>query len=59
MKSKITVTFLGLLLLYILMITLINGLFLEKYYISKKTGVLLQAEKQLETLGIESFSEQD
>ena len=59
MKSRITVTFLGLLLLYILVITLINGLFLEKYYISKKTGVLLQAEKQLESLDIENFSEQN
>ena len=36
LKRQISVLFIGLLLLSIFTITLINGLFLEKYYVSKK-----------------------
>ena len=36
MKSQITVTFIGLLFLSMLAITIINGLFLEKYYVFQK-----------------------
>ena len=37
-KHQITFTFIGLLFLSILTISMINGAFLEKYYVSKKDG---------------------
>ena len=42
-KHQITFTFIGLLFLSILTISMINGAFLEKYYVSKKTETLLEA----------------
>ena len=44
MKHQISVLFIGLLLLSIFGITLINGLFLEKYYVSKKVEALEEAK---------------
>ncbi len=41
--AQIAVLFIGLLLLSMIVITLINGLFLEHYYISRKTEVLRDA----------------
>ena len=38
LQHQISVVFICLLLLSIFTITLINGLFLEKYYVSKKGG---------------------
>ena len=43
LKHQISVLFICLLLLSIFTITLINGLFLEKYYVSKKVEVLEEA----------------
>ena len=43
LQHQISVVFICLLLLSIFTITLINGLFLEKYYVSKKVEVLEEA----------------
>ncbi|MDO4339377.1 MAG: HAMP domain-containing sensor histidine kinase [Eubacteriales bacterium] len=51
-RSQIAVLFIGMLMLALVSITVINGLFLETYYISKKTDVLLEAMHSLETLDI-------
>ena len=40
-------------------ITLINGLFLEHYYISRKTEVLKEAVEKLENLEVETDSDGD
>ena len=47
LRRQIAVLFIGLLLLSMIVITLINGLFLEHYYISRKTEVLKQAVEKL------------
>ena len=47
LKNQITVTFIGLMFLSILSITVINQIFLEKYYITRKTDVLLDARETL------------
>jgi signal transduction histidine kinase len=52
-------TFIGLLFLSILSITVINGLFLEKYYVSRKTEVLLHVEELLGTLNMEDYIQDD
>lgn len=52
LRRQIAVFFIGLLLLSILAITTINALFLEQYYISKKTDVLLEAVTALENLAV-------
>ncbi len=52
LRRQIAALFIGLLLLSLFMITLVNGLFLEQYYISKKTEVLKTAVKNLESLNI-------
>ncbi|MDO4272520.1 MAG: HAMP domain-containing sensor histidine kinase [Eubacteriales bacterium] len=57
LRSQIATVFIGLLLLSILSITAVNGLFLESYYVSKKTDVLLDAKEKLEELDIESLME--
>lgn len=57
MKSQITVTFIGLLFLSMLAITIINGLFLEKYYVFQKAEVLLQAKGILESIDREPYME--
>ena len=51
--------FIGLLLLSIFTITLINGLFLEKYYVSKKVEVLLEARNVLSQMNLDDFLEYD
>ena len=56
LRRQIAVLFIGLLFLSILVITIINALFLEQYYISEKTDVLLEAITVLESLDI---SEED
>lgn len=52
LRWQIARWFTGLLLLSMFMTTIINGLFLEHYYISKKKEVLLEAESTLELLDI-------
>ena len=42
LKNQITITFISLLLLSILSIIMINRFFLERYYISRKTDVLIE-----------------
>lgn len=59
MKHQITFTFIGLLLLSVLVITVINGIFLEKYYVSKKTDVLLEAREDLENIEIDEIVHDD
>ena len=57
LRRQIAVLFIGLLLLSMVVITLINGLFLEHYYISRKTEVLKEAVEKLENLEVETDSD--
>ncbi len=52
LRHQITAYFIGLLFLSILTITVINGAFLEKYYVSKKIDVLLDLRTTLESTDI-------
>ena len=57
LRLQISVWFIGLLLLSMVITTVINGLFLEHYYISKKTEVLQEAVRNLEDLKVETASD--
>lgn len=57
LKRQITFTFLGLLFLSTLAVTVINALFLEKYYVIQKTETLLQAKEYLKELKREDYME--
>ena len=57
LRLQISVWFIGLLLLSMVITTVINGLFLEHYYISKKTEVLQDAVRNLEDLKVETASD--
>ena len=57
LRLQISVWFIGLLLLSMVITTVINGLFLEHYYISKKTEVLQDAVRNLEDLKVETTSD--
>ena len=57
LRLQISVWFIGLLLLSMVITTVINGLFLEHYYISKKTEVLQEAVENLEDLKVETASD--
>ncbi|MDC7286222.1 HAMP domain-containing histidine kinase [Blautia schinkii] len=59
LRSQIAVMFIGLLMLSMFSITIVNGLFLEKYYVSKKVDVLDEARIALTQLDIESLMELD
>ncbi|MDY4693627.1 MAG: HAMP domain-containing sensor histidine kinase [Blautia sp.] len=59
LKHQFSALFIGLLLLSILTITLINGLFLEKYYVSKKVDVLLNARSVLAQMNLDDLLEYD
>lgn len=59
LKHQISVLFIGLLLLSILTITVINGIFLEKYYISKKVEVLEDAKTILSQMKLDDLLEYD
>ena len=59
LKNQITVTFIGLLFLSILAITVINHVFLERYYISRKTDFLLGAKDSLEKMDISTLIHYD
>ena len=52
LRRQIAALFIGLLLLSLIAITMINGLFLEKYYIAKKTETLTQTVHAFEELQI-------
>lgn len=57
MRNQVAALFIGLLFLSIVAISAINMIFLEKYYISKKTEVLLEAMDALETLDLDAVEE--
>lgn len=61
LRNQIAVLFIGLLLLSVFLISAINALFLERYYISKKADVLMEATKNMKSLieDIESSSYED
>ena len=59
LKHQISVLFIGLLLLSIFTITLINGLFLERYYVSKKVEVLEEAKVILSQMDLDNILEYD
>ena len=57
LRRQIEFWFIGLFLLSMVITTVINGLFLEHYYISKKTDVLQEAVKNLEALKMTTDSD--
>ncbi|MDO4309004.1 MAG: HAMP domain-containing sensor histidine kinase [Eubacteriales bacterium] len=57
MRNQVAALFIGLLFLSIVAISAINMIFLERYYISKKTEVLLEAMDALETLDLDAVEE--
>ena len=59
LKHQISVLFISLLLLSIFTITLINGLFLEKYYVSKKVEVLEEAKEVLSQMNLDDILQYD
>lgn len=59
LKHQISVLFICLLLLSIFSITLINGLFLEKYYVTKKVEVLGEAKNILSQMDMNGILEYD
>ena len=59
LQHQISVLFISLLLLSIFSITLINGLFLEKYYVSRKVDVLQEAEEVLSQMNLDNILEYD
>ena len=59
LKHQVSFMFISLLLLSVFSISMINGLFLERYYISKKIDVLLEAKLTLEQLDLEDLVEED
>ncbi len=58
LRNQIAFLFVGLMLLSMLLITIINMTFLERYFISKKTDVLIEAVADLEQLETDSASEE-
>lgn len=59
LRRQLAGLFIGLFLLSILAIVVVNGLFLEHYYISRKTETILQAITELNNLDIETEVEDD
>ena len=59
LKHQISVLFIGLLLVSIFSITLINGLFLERYYVSKKVEVLEDARTVLSQMNLDNLLKYD
>ena len=58
LRHQVAALFVGLLLLAMLLINMINGVFLENYYISKKQEVLLKAKDALEKMDLNTLLEQ-
>lgn len=59
LHTQIAVIFIGMLILSMVVITGINLLFLERYYITQKTDVLEEAISYLEEMSSESGSDED
>ena len=57
LQHQVTFTFIGLLLLSILTIFIINGAFLEKYYVSKKIETLQEAMDTLSQITTEELAD--
>ncbi len=57
LQHQVTFTFIGLLLLSILTIFIINGAFLEKYYVSKKIETLQEAMDTLSQITTEELTD--
>ena len=57
LRRQIAALFIGLLLLSLIAITAINAMFLEHYYISRKTEVLKEAVEKLEKLDVHTDSD--
>ena len=57
LRRQIAALFIGLLLLSLIVITAINAMFLEHYYISRKTEVLKEAVEKLEKLDVHTDSD--
>ena len=57
LRRQIAALFIGLLLLSLIAITAINAMFLEHYYISRKTEVLKEAIEKLEKLDVHTDSD--
>ena len=55
LQRQITLIFIIVLLFSILLISFLNGFFLEKYYISQKTNVLIKAKESLAQLDIDTL----
>ena len=56
LNYQISVLFIGVMLLTIFLITLLNGFLLEKYYLSRKVDVILDARSTLEQVEPEDLS---
>jgi len=55
LQRQITLIFIIVLLFSILLISLLNGFFLEKYYISQKTNVLIKARESLAQMDMDTL----
>ena len=55
LQQQITLIFIIVLLFSILLISLLNGFFLEKYYISQKTNVLIKARESLAQMDMDTL----
>lgn len=53
LRSQIAVLFIGLLLLSVFMITVINALFLERYYVAQKADVMTEASEKMADLVVD------
>ncbi|MBR2259053.1 MAG: HAMP domain-containing protein [Blautia sp.] len=57
LKNQLTVIFIGLVFLSILTITFINSVFLERYYISRKTDILVETMELLSAMNLKKMVE--
>ena len=55
LQWQITLIFIGVILVSIALVAMLNGFFLEKYYISEKTNVLMQAKEQIAGLPLDAL----
>lgn len=58
LRNQIALLFMGLILLSMLLITVINMAFLERYFISKKADVLMEAVSDLDSLETDSAEDE-
>ena len=58
LQWQITLIFIAVILGSIALVAMLNGFFLEKYYIAEKTNVLMQAKEQIAELPLNSLMEE-